>query len=106
MQSGHHSVVVVVTVIVLCGSRSHLLCCLGCHSHGCCTTWGVAVAVVVPCGCCGCGVVVAAFVLHAVLRLWEGEVGRVSVEKGGGRWKVGVLHSEVEKKKKLHTISE
>ena len=36
--------------------------------------WGVTVAVVVPCGCRGRGVIVAAFVLHAVLWLWEGEV--------------------------------
>jgi len=43
---------------------------------------------------------------HANERAAFDKVGHVSVEKGGGRWKVGVLHSEVEKKKKLHTISE
>ena len=50
MQSGHHGVVVAVAVIVLCGSRGHLLCHLGCCGRGCCAAWGVTVAVVAPCG--------------------------------------------------------
>jgi len=92
--------------------QSRSLCHVGCHGRSCCTM--CSATVVALCGvswslccvgCCGCSVVVAAFVLHAVLWSWEGEVGYVSIGKGGGRWKVGVLRSEVEKKK-LHTISE
>ncbi len=47
--------------------------------------------------CHSCSVVVAAIVLHVMLQSWEGEDGRVSIGKGGGRWEsvtVLLLHKD------------
>jgi len=116
-----------VTVIAPHGV-SQLLHHVGCHS--CCTVWGVVV--IAPhavswllhhMGCCGCcaawGVIVVAPcpVLQSQYHSCSHcAVCGVAVMGGRGwpcvrwrgRWEVegrSVLHSEVEKKKKLHTIS-
>jgi hypothetical protein len=56
--------------------------------------------------CCSCSVIVAAIVLRVVLQSWEGEVGHVSVGKGGGRWKVGACCTVRWKRKKNYIQSQ